>query len=87
VTVSDLKRFDRILAMDNDNFAELKRLAKQAGIDAPIRMLREFDVEAAGNLEVPDPYYGGTRGFERVQEIVERSCQGLLGEIRRERDW
>jgi protein-tyrosine phosphatase len=87
VTVSDLKRFDRILAMDNDNIAELKRFAAQVGVDAPIRMLREFDVEAAGDLEVPDPYYGGGRGFERVQEIVERSCGGLLDEIRRERGW
>ena len=87
VTVDDLERFDYILAMDEDNLTELRRLARSAGIEAPLRLLREFDPSTAGDLEVPDPYFGGARGFERVQEIVERSCEGLLAEIRRTRGW
>jgi protein-tyrosine phosphatase len=87
VTVRDLQRHDHVLAMDDDNLAELNRLAGQAGIDARPRLLREYDPEAAGDLEVPDPYYGGARGFERVQSIVERACEGLLEAIRKERGW
>jgi protein-tyrosine phosphatase len=87
VTVRDLQRFDHILAMDDDNLAELNRLAAQAGVDARARLLREYDPEAAGDLEVPDPYFGGERGFERVQDIIERACGGLLEAIRKERGW
>jgi hypothetical protein len=39
-----------------------------------VRLLREFDHEADGDLEVPDPYYGGPDGFDRVFEMVDRSC-------------
>lgn len=87
ITAADLRRFDFILAMDGDNLSELERLAGRAGIDAPIRLLREYDPEADGDMEVPDPYFGGARGFERVQDIVERSCEALLAGIRRERGW
>lgn len=87
ITADDLRSFDYILTMDDDNFAETRRLAAQVGIEAPIRRLREFDPEAAGDLEVPDPYFGGPRGFENVQDIVERSCSALLDEIRQEQGW
>jgi protein-tyrosine phosphatase len=87
INVRDLHRFHYILAMDDDNLAELNRLADQADVDAPVRLLREYDPEAVGDLDVPDPYFGGARGFERVQDIVERSCIGLLQAIRDERGW
>ena len=49
-----------------------------------VRLLREFDPESveAGDLEVPDPYYGAAGGFEEVLELVEAACEGLLAEIR-----
>jgi protein-tyrosine phosphatase len=87
VTVEDLAHFDYVLAMDSDNLAELQRLARSAGKTPNLRLLREFDAEAAGDLEVPDPYFGGARGFEHVQDIVERSCVGLLDGIRSQRGW
>ena len=40
--------------------------------------MREFDPLGRSNDSVPDPYYGGIDGFEKVYDIVERSCQGLL---------
>jgi len=87
VTVDDLTHFDYILAMDSDNLAELQRLARSAGLNPNIRLLREFDAESAGDAEVPDPYFGGARGFERVQDIVERSCVALLQKIRNRNGW
>ena len=44
--------------------------------------LREWDAQPHG-LDVPDPYYGGPRGFDEVHDIVERSCAGLLDHLLR----
>jgi len=87
ITVDDLRRFDHILAMDHDNLAELNRLAGRTGIEAQVRLLRQHDPESAGDLDVPDPYFGGPRGFETVQDIVERSCAALLDDVRSTTGW
>ncbi len=49
-----------------------------------MRLLREFDPATAGapDVDVPDPYYGGERGFEDVLDMVEASCRGLIAELR-----
>jgi protein-tyrosine phosphatase len=80
---ADFERFDLILAMDEENLRELRRLAPpQAG--ERVRKLREFDPASAGagDLDVPDPYYGGSDGFETVLDMVEAACRGLLDELR-----
>ncbi|HEY8468558.1 MAG TPA: low molecular weight protein-tyrosine-phosphatase [Longimicrobiales bacterium] len=83
---ADVHRFDYIVAMDESNRADVQRLVARAGRHAPqVRLLREFDPEAGGDLEVPDPYYGGPDGFELVHDIVERACAGLLAHICAER--
>jgi protein-tyrosine phosphatase len=82
VLKADLQQFDYIIAMDSDNRAGIERLAARGTAHAEIRQLREFDAEAEGDLDVPDPYYGGARGFENVHDIVERSCRALLDHLR-----
>lgn len=77
----DLERFDYVLAMDGDNLERLQELAQGVSAGAYVGLLREFDPEAAPGAEVPDPYYGGARGFEDVQDMVERACRGLLRHI------
>ncbi|HBX71208.1 MAG TPA: phosphotyrosine protein phosphatase [Chloroflexi bacterium] len=74
----DFERFDLIIAMDPENRANLRRLARSLDEEAKIHLMREFDPQAGPNAAVPDPYYGGIDGFENVYDIVERSCQGLL---------
>ncbi len=83
----DLRDFDYVLAMDSENLAALERLKRRVAPDAELRLLREFDPEATDGEppEVPDPYYGGPRGFELVYAMVERAGRGLLAHIRRER--
>ncbi len=75
---SDFHDFDLILAMDQDNLQTLERLREIAGGNAELRLLREFDPEAGSDLEVPDPYYGGGDGFEKVFRMVDRSARALL---------
>lgn len=83
VTRADFEDFDLILAADRRNLREL-RAAAPAGSEARLRLLREFDPasEAAADLDVPDPYYGGDDGFEHVLDLVEAACRGLLDALR-----
>lgn len=81
VTPEDLRRFDVVVAMDRENLAALERLADGTPPRARLHLLREFDAEADGH-EVPDPYYGGPGGFERVYRMVHAACRGLLAELR-----
>jgi protein-tyrosine phosphatase len=78
---ADLQRFDYIIVMDEENLAGVKQLSMRTPkIRARVHRLREWDLQGVG-LDVPDPYYGGARGFEEVQDIVERSCERLLDEL------
>lgn len=81
VRPEDFSEYDYVLAMDEDNYAIL------AGQCPPehhhrVRMFLDFAPEQ-GVREVPDPYYGGAKGFEYVFDLVDAASQGLLEDIRR----
>ena len=76
----DLHDFDYVIVMDAENRMDVDRLQAAAGGAARVHRLREWDPERSG-LDVPDPYYGGVRGFEEVHDIVERSCAALLDHL------
>lgn len=78
VTPDDLTAFDLVVAMDRENLTRLESLRDPRGAPARLHLLREFDPEAHGDLEVPDPYYGGPNGFDHVYDMIERSCRVLL---------
>ncbi len=78
VDEGDFHEFDLILAMDGANLRDLQHLALQCGGGAEVRLFRDFDPDPGDDRDVPDPYYGGPGGFDRVYEMVERTCGGLL---------
>lgn len=83
---SDFRTFDYILAMDESNLRDLESRARNvSGASAQILKMRQFDSEAP-NDNVPDPYYGGKRGFEDVYQMLERSSRSLLQHIREEKE-
>jgi protein-tyrosine phosphatase len=82
VQPSDFEEFDLILAMDSANLRNLRRLAPAAPTRAQVRLLREFDPAAGEDLDVPDPYYGGAEGFDRVLDLVHSACASLLEHLR-----
>jgi len=84
VRVSDFEDFDLLLCADRTNAQALYRLAPDDAARERVRLLREFDPEAVatGDLDVPDPYYGGVDGFDEVFDAVERACRGLLDHVR-----
>jgi protein-tyrosine phosphatase len=83
VRESDFPRFDLLIALDRANLRELLAIAPDEDAAEKVRLLREFDpASSGGDLDVPDPYYGGDRGFDTVLDMVERACRGLLDELR-----
>ncbi len=80
---TDFEDFDLLLAMDTSNLRELRQLAPGAEERRKVRLLREFDPASAktDDLDVPDPFYGGDGGFEKVFEQVRAACEGLLVKI------
>ena len=77
----DLEYYDLILVMDRQNHASVLSLTGDEDGVRRTRMFREFDPQAGGDLEVPDPYYGGEDGFELVYAIAERTVHGLLDSL------
>ena len=76
---ADGEKFDLVLAMDEDNLAHLEAL-RPADARAELRLLLDY-VPDAGRRSVPDPYYGGAEGFERVLNLVERAADGLIAHL------
>jgi protein-tyrosine phosphatase len=80
VHARDFDEFDYIVAMDRDNLDRLERLRAAAGGRAELLLLRDHDSEP-GDGEVPDPYYGGPRGFDDVFAMIRRSAEELLDHL------
>jgi protein-tyrosine phosphatase len=84
-TPASFDECDYALAMDRSNRDELLRLARTDADRAKVHLLRAFDPSVRGEADVPDPYYGGSRGFEEVFDLCELACRGLLNQLRREK--
>lgn len=78
---ASLRDADLVLAMDQSNLQDLRRLAEVEGIDTTIRLFREFDPEADGDLDVPDPYYGGADGFTNIVAMCRRAAVQLVEQL------
>ncbi|WP_028115160.1 low molecular weight protein-tyrosine-phosphatase [Ferrimonas senticii] len=77
IEMADFHRFDLILAADKQNLADLHKLADRQHHDK-IGLILSL---AGSNKEVPDPYYGGNQGFERVLDLLEDAADKLLAKI------
>ncbi|MGV9280544.1 low molecular weight protein-tyrosine-phosphatase [Streptomyces sp. NPDC003730] len=76
-------RLDLVVALDAGHLRALRRLAPSEQDAAKVRLLRSYDPAAdGGDLDVPDPYYGGQDGFEECLEMVEAASDGLLAAVR-----
>ena len=81
VEAADFARFDYLLAMDSSNLDDLLAICPQQHRDK-IRLFLEF-AEDLSQCEVPDPYYGGNQGFERVLDLIEMGARALLEDVQR----
>lgn len=76
----DFLHFDYVVAMDRENLRLLSALCPR-GYEHRLRLLMEFAPDL-GVSEVPDPYYGGASGFDRVLDLLQAAAEGLLHDIR-----
>jgi protein-tyrosine phosphatase len=79
----DFENYDYIIAMDKNNHANILSLLpfKNDHYDK-VKYMRSFETDAEEILDVPDPYFGGEKGFQEVYEILHRTCLNLLHYIR-----
>jgi protein-tyrosine phosphatase len=81
-TAADFAERDLVVALDSGHYADLLELAPTERDRAKVRLLGAYAAGAGHDLDVPDPYYGGGAGFERVLDLVEAGCAGLMAELR-----
>ncbi|MBR2975236.1 MAG: low molecular weight phosphotyrosine protein phosphatase [Alistipes sp.] len=82
VREEDFERFDRIIAMDDNNYESLFRLAPDRAAQQKIFRFREYLRHHPDWSYIPDPYYEGHEGFELVLDLLEDGCSTLLDELR-----
>ena len=81
VSSADFRRHTMILAMDHENMARLEQLCPPA-LQHKLQLLTQFCIRHRSST-VPDPYYGGANGFEKVLDLVEDACDGVLDHLAR----
>jgi len=82
-TRADFARLDHVIAMDADNLRDLVAMAPDAAAEAKLSLLLDFDPDSPPGASVPDPYYGGPGGIDRVLDLCLAGCRGLLAQLRR----
>jgi low molecular weight protein-tyrosine phosphatase len=82
VMPADFVEFDYVLAMDRSNYEDLSAQCDPADL-SKLRLFLEYAPDLRVH-DVPDPYYGGATGFDRVLDLIEAAAQGLLAEIRQQ---
>jgi protein-tyrosine phosphatase len=79
VTRADYVRFDLLLAMDGANYEELTQLAPKEARHK-VRQFLDF-APHVGTRDVPDPFYGGSEGFDHALDLIEAAASGLLADL------
>ncbi|MBR4843675.1 MAG: low molecular weight phosphotyrosine protein phosphatase [Alistipes sp.] len=82
VREEDFERFDMVIAMDDNNYENLFRLAPDRAAQQKIYRFREFLRNHPDWSYIPDPYYEGHEGFELVLDLLEDGCSVLLEQIK-----
>ncbi len=77
---ADFENFDLILAMDRDNYRDILSLDPTGKYRDKVRLMCDFATHHR-EREVPDPYYGGTEGFNQVIDLLLDACEGLLQHV------
>ena len=80
ITTEDFSLFDLIIGMDDQNIDDLRQLAPSPEACEKIHRMTEYCTSHPQADYVPDPYYGGSEGFEYVLDLLEDACAGLLSQ-------
>lgn len=77
----DFDRFENIVVMDNENYHDIMSMARNDHDRQKVSRMTDYTTYHPHHHSVPDPYYGGDKGFELVIELLEDGCTGLLNHL------
>lgn len=77
---SDFDNFDHIYVMDQSNYRDVIRLARNESDKKKVQLILNMAFPKL-NMEVPDPYYGGDEGFEHVFQLLDKACESIVNLI------
>jgi protein-tyrosine phosphatase len=80
IAAQDLTEFDYIIAMDKNNLANIRRLPSDTENYDKVKLMREYDPQGSG--DVPDPYYGTEKDFKEVYDMLDRSMDLFIAELK-----
>ncbi len=82
-TLKDPDYFDHVYAMDLENYHAILKYTNNNENKNKVKLFRYYE-DKDNSLEVPDPYYGGDSGFEKVYQIVDKNCDLILENLQKE---
>jgi len=80
-TYSDFKDYDWIYVMDDSNLKDVLHLAKNKQDKQKVRLILN-EIYPDQNIDVPDPYYGGDKGFENVYQMLDEACEIISNKLK-----
>jgi Protein-tyrosine-phosphatase len=83
IKASDFEQFDYIIGMDDDNMINMQPFMPNASYQNKMSKMTDYCSNSNPGY-VPDPYYGGSAGFEQVLDLLEDACEGLLEQIKQD---
>lgn len=76
----DFEQYDHIFVMDNSNYRDVTRLAKDQAERDKVQLILD-ELFPGENVDVPDPYYGGDQGFDNVYQMLDEACDSLASRL------
>lgn len=80
---SDFTEFDHIFVMDSSNLRDVTRLAPNPQAKAKVKLMMD-EIFPGQNIDVPDPYYGGPEGFDKVYDMLDEACELVAAKLIKE---
>jgi len=77
IRYSDILDFDLIYCMDTTNYVNVREMCHTLEEEAKVKMIMD-ESDPGKKLEVPDPYYGGPSGFEKIYQLLDRACEAII---------
>lgn len=79
--VEDFDKYDLIYAMDSSNYDNIIKLARNKADEQKVMLLMD-ELMPGEKIDVPDPYFGGQHGFDRVYEMIDRACNKVIDRLK-----
>ena len=77
IRYTDIEEFDIIYCMDSSNYVNVRDICHSLEEEAKVKLIME-ESDPGKKLDVPDPYYGGAAGFEKVYQMLDRACDAII---------